>query len=417
MFKPLTIQRPLRRLIRMFTPTDDGTLHALFKDACDSYSQELEAQLLAAGFNDIPRNELLVLLAIAIPRIPAANLIRVLGISEQATSGVINTLVMRGYLELKASPDGRRRLSMQVTERGYAVIGVVMDSIIGARWANFPFRSGDIVISAPVKSGTTWLQMICALLVFQTQDLPAPLSRLSPWLDSTAASRDEIYSLLSDQQNRRVIKTHTQLDKVVIDPRATYLVVARHPLDLAISLYHQADNLGGADIAPSASKLERDRPRPPLRQWLVEWIDADGPSQDRQASLANVMWHLSDAWGRRHEQNIVLVHYEDLSADLEGEMRRLAARLDITIPDETWPSLVKAATFDQMRADADRIQPLGGLKDNAAFFRSGISGAGLALLSRDEIARYELRTAQLASADMLAWLHRQGEQNRPGIEE
>jgi hypothetical protein len=34
------------------------------------------------------------------------------------------------------------------------------------RWNGFPFRQGDIVISARSKSGTTWLQMICALLVF-----------------------------------------------------------------------------------------------------------------------------------------------------------------------------------------------------------------------------------------------------------
>ena len=44
-------------------------------------------------------------------------------------------------------------------------------------------RDGDIVISTRSKSGTTWLQMICALLVFQTPDLPAPLGELSPWLD------------------------------------------------------------------------------------------------------------------------------------------------------------------------------------------------------------------------------------------
>ena len=35
-----------------------------------------------------------------------------------------------------------------------------------ARWTGFPFRDGDIVISTRSKSGTTWMQMICALLVF-----------------------------------------------------------------------------------------------------------------------------------------------------------------------------------------------------------------------------------------------------------
>ncbi|MGH3792933.1 MAG: hypothetical protein ACRDRU_08120 [Pseudonocardiaceae bacterium] len=48
------------------------------------------------------------------------------------------------------------------------------------RWEGFPFRDGDIVISTPSKCGTTWTQMMCALLVFQTPDLPQPLIELSP---------------------------------------------------------------------------------------------------------------------------------------------------------------------------------------------------------------------------------------------
>ena len=47
------------------------------------------------------------------------------------------------------------------------------------RWDGFPFREGDIVISTRSKSGTTWMQMICALLVFRTAELPAKLSVLS----------------------------------------------------------------------------------------------------------------------------------------------------------------------------------------------------------------------------------------------
>jgi hypothetical protein len=36
------------------------------------------------------------------------------------------------------------------------------------------------------------------------------------------------------------------------------------------------------------------------------------------------MWHYSDAWSRRDEDNIVPVHYDDLATDLDGQMRRLA---------------------------------------------------------------------------------------------
>jgi hypothetical protein len=108
------------------------------------------------------------------------------------------------------------------------------------RWSGFPFRDGDIVISTRSKSGTTWMQMICALLVFQTPDLPAPLSELSPWLDWLVSPRSEVYRRLSAQKHRRFIKTHTPLDGIPLDARATYIVVARDPLDMAVSLYTSA---------------------------------------------------------------------------------------------------------------------------------------------------------------------------------
>ena len=117
------------------------------------------------------------------------------------------------------------------------------------RWRGFPFRGGDIVISTRSKSGTTWMQMICALLVFQTPVLPAPLGELSPWLDWLITPRGVVYAQLAEQRHRRFIKTHTPLDGVPIDPRTTYVVVGRHPLDMAVSLYHHGANLDRRRIA------------------------------------------------------------------------------------------------------------------------------------------------------------------------
>jgi aryl sulfotransferase len=279
-----------------------------------------------------------------------------------------------------------------------------------ARWTGFPFRAGDIVISTRSKSGTTWVQMISALLIFQSPDLPAPLAELSPWVDWLVIQRDEMFDRLAAQQHRRFVKTHTPLDGIPLDPRATYLVVARHPLDMAVSLYHQGDNLDRARVRQLTGQPEPARPRPPqlpVHDWLLEWIDEDFTPQEQLDSLPGVMWHLSDAWGRRSEPNIVLVHYDALSADLESEMRRLAELLGIAVPERTWPALVAAATFERMRASADRLapDPPGVLKDKAAFFRRGKSGSGRELLSSDELARYHARAVQLAPSSLLTWLH------------
>ncbi len=73
--------------------------------------------------------------------------------------------------------------------------------------------------------------MICALLIFRTPELPAPLSQLSPWLDELVVPRDEAFAQLAAQEHRRFVKTHTPLHEMTIAPRATYIVVARHPLE------------------------------------------------------------------------------------------------------------------------------------------------------------------------------------------
>jgi hypothetical protein len=254
------------------------------------------------------------------------------------------------------------------------------------------------------------MQMICALLVFRTPDLPAPLGQLSPWLDWRAAPRDDVFARLATQQHRRFIKTHTPLDGIPLDPRATYIVVARHPLDMAVSLYHQGDNIDRERMYQLLGQLgpvTQPAPRPPLREWLLRWIDNDADPREQMDSLPGVLWHLSDAWARRAEPNVVLVHYADLLASLETQMRQLATLLEIAVPEPAWPALVQAATFQRMRAGADQlVGPPGVLKSTAAFFRRGTSGAGPEQLTGAELARYAERTAAMAPWDLLAWLHR-----------
>ena len=141
-----------------------------------------------------------------------------------------------------------------------------------ARWLGFAFREGDIVTSTRSKSGTTWMQMVCALIVFQSSELPSPSGQLSPWLDWLVEPLDEVCRRLSAQEHRRFVKTHNPLDGIPLDPRATYIVVARHPLDMAVSLYHQGDNLDRQQLCRLTGQIRSAGPpipRPVLRDWLL----------------------------------------------------------------------------------------------------------------------------------------------------
>ena len=105
---------------------------------------------------------------------------------------------------------------------------------------------------------------------------------------------------------------------------------------------------------------------------------------------------------------MLLFHYADMQADLDAHMRGLAERLGIDVPEDRWPVLVDAASFDQMRDRADELAPQvveQFWNDPGHFFNRGASGQWRELFDDSDIARYDVRVRQLASDDFLAWLH------------
>ena len=277
-----------------------------------------------------------------------------------------------------------------------------------ARWLGFRFRPGDIVISTRRRTGTTWMQMICGLLIFQRPELPAPLWHLSPWLDHLVVPADVVYARLAEQPHRRFIKTHTPLDGIPADHRVTYIVTARHPLDAFISFRRQIEgNMDRERMEQLTGGAIATEPSETLHDTVLRWIAEDADPRAQPDSLPGMINHIAGAWARRFEPNVVLVHYDDLRADLEGQMRALAWRLGIAVPEGAWLALTTSASFERMKERADRLIPgtQGIIKDTTSFFARGTSGAAREILSDEEMARYHARVAQLAPPDMLAWLH------------
>ncbi len=288
-----------------------------------------------------------------------------------------------------------------------------------ARWDGFRFRPGDIIISTPAKCGTTWTQMICALLIFQTPELPRSLDLLSPWMEMRLRRRRDVWDLYEAQTHRRFIKSHTPFDGLPVDERITYVCVGRDPRDVALSWIAHMDNLDfDAMFTALGSSIEPDdyftAPSVPptftdQRDAVRYWVDDPTPPEEVAMSLAGLIHHLAGFWAVRDRHDIVLLHYDDLQADLEGEMRRLANRLGIEVPEERWPSLVKAASFDEMRRRADERAPDTAnriWKSTTGFFHRGTSGQWGDVFDAELAARYEDRVRELAPPDLVAWLHR-----------
>ena len=93
------------------------------REARDVYRDAVRRALEGAGCDDIPRNAVFVLAGLdhRAPEpafSPQADVVASLGLSKQAASQLIDTLVLREYLERRNDPVDRRRMEVRLTDRG-----------------------------------------------------------------------------------------------------------------------------------------------------------------------------------------------------------------------------------------------------------------------------------------------------------
>jgi DNA-binding MarR family transcriptional regulator len=113
----------------MATP-EDVPIPALLRAARGAYGHAVRDGLAEAGFDDMPRNGPYVLGGMANQGGSAGQLIRELGVTKQAASQLIDTLVLRGYLTRESNADDRRRVTVELTERGRAAAEAVRAGVL-----------------------------------------------------------------------------------------------------------------------------------------------------------------------------------------------------------------------------------------------------------------------------------------------
>jgi DNA-binding MarR family transcriptional regulator len=99
----------------------------LMRAARGAYSSVIQAALVEADFEDLPRNGAFVLAWLTHAG-SLRDISRWLGISKQAVSQLIDTMVMRGYLDRAVDHADRRRMLVTLTERGKAAESVVAEA-------------------------------------------------------------------------------------------------------------------------------------------------------------------------------------------------------------------------------------------------------------------------------------------------
>lgn len=279
------------------------------------------------------------------------------------------------------------------------------------RWDYYQPRDGDIVIATYPKCGTTWMQQIVSLLIFQSPE-PRPIQQISPWIDSRFRhSTEEMREIIEAQRHRRFLKSHLPFDGLPRFDRVRYIHVARDGRDACMSFFNHcsaftplayemfdraAEELGPMPRAP-------EDPRIFWRDWLTRGVlpgETDGYPGISYFDLEATYWRARSA------SNLLLVHYNDLKEDLEGEMRRIAEFLALKPSHEVWPHLVEAASFEAMKREGKSLLPgvenfLEGGSDRFLF--KGTNGRWRDVMTAEDLALYD-KVVKRLTPGLARWL-------------
>ena len=266
-------------------------------------------------------------------------------------------------------------------------------------WDRFELRPGDVVLSTPPKSGTTWSQAILMMLIHGQAISDRAVWRDSKWLDCGFRDQDELANALEAQDHRRCIKSHTPFDGITYAPDVIYIAVYRHPIDVYFSFERHVANMN-SDFLDFHFAAD---PAVNFRRFL-ENPKTDMGSDD--LTLASLCHHYQSFRDWTHLPNVHLFHYSDLKRNPRREVMRFAAILGLELPAALIDAIVEASSFDQMKGVARvTVRPAESVFANpAGFFDAGTNKKWLGRLSQEELLAYRDRLSDIVGTEDQRWL-------------
>jgi aryl sulfotransferase len=108
----------------------------------------------------------------------------------------------------------------------------------------------------------------------------------------------------------------------------------------------------------------------------------------------------------RNLPNVLPVHFNNLKADLPGQIRRIAGFLDVDIDETSWPRILEHCGFDYMRSIMAEDEMMASMWTGGGrtFINKGTNGRWKDVLTSEEIAKAELLAAQHLTPECARWL-------------
>lgn len=203
---------------------------------------------------------------------------------------------------------------------------------IGAAIMGFRPDPSDVVIAPFAKCGTTWLQQIFHCLRTRGDMDFDDISRVVPWIETSVGLGLDLTA--PQRAHPRGFKSHLDYDRA---PKgARYIVALREPEAAMSSFYHFMNGwfLESGAMTPSAFVAER----------LASWPNGEG------------YWHhLTSWWGQRENPDVLLLSYEQMTAEPEASIRRVAAFTGIPLDDDLLALTLEQSSRDFMFVHNDRF--------------------------------------------------------------
>jgi hypothetical protein len=196
------------------------------------------------------------------------------------------------------------------------------------RYFDFKLRPDDIFVVTYPRSGTTLLQMILyQALTEGAMDLEH-ISRFSPWFERCCSNGIDMESFPSP----RILKSH--LPYRVIPKGARYIYVTRNGMDVAVSYFHFYQSHMGF--------------RGSMRHFFHYFL---------RGKLHYGSWfeHVAGWHARRGDASILFLRYEELIADREDAVRRIAAFCGIELSPERLQRILERSSFEFMKRHEEKF--------------------------------------------------------------
>lgn len=226
------------------------------------------------------------------------------------------------------------------------------------------FRPSDLVISVPGKSGTTWSMNIFHQIRSRGDPTFEDIYVEVPWLEFLEYPGQKPEELLERWRaipgdRRRGFKTHAAPGHcLTFRDDVKYLVVARNPLEAAVSMYpfFMSLNREFADFWGS--------PSPQLHSFPEFWdaifskpYPAHAPPEEQVPTMVHRFVNFVNGWWpHRKKPNVLMMHFSDMVKDHEISIRKIAVFLDEHPTEEQWPKIMEYSSFPWMKANGVKFE-------------------------------------------------------------